>query len=196
MKIGITGIGSSKNSIYSAVKKMGYEAELVSYPVEHQLNNELLLMVYDGLYIEEFNERSKDIQGNIIPIFVDVDKIIVLGQKKKTYEEDEVCLSCVLERYKSSFTSNMHKSLFAMKSFAVVDYVLPEEFDIFIYQLMEKIKRNEVVGNILNYFYKYSALFSRKVPGYTRCQDCDQNDYNNQELDNFVRKELGLHVFS
>lgn len=186
----VTGIGNSKYMIDKGLRNLGYDSELISYPLEEDIQDDLVFIVYDGLHVEAFSEIQEHLNTRIIPIFVDVDRFIVLGEKKLKHVAGEVCIACVVERFKSSFNSSMHETLFHMKSYSVVDYILPEEFDIFLYQLIQRIEDDQVSGNILNYLLDYHALFNQKVPGYTKCPYCDRNQYDNQGLEMFIRKEL------
>jgi hypothetical protein len=53
-----------------------------------------------------------------------------------------------------------------------------------------RIKKNKIVGYILNYSFEDKYISEKKVPGYTKCPSCDQNKYDSQELEGFVERNL------
>lgn len=189
-KIAVTGIGNARRKIAESLNAKG--AFPVDYPLQDRPDADLLLVVYDGLYIDHFLEQSFDFEGEIVPIFFDTDKVLVFGSLKPSYGPGEVCTSCMIQRHKEMQGYNeMYDAVYSYCGFEKIDSVLDEEIEIFAIKLLENLNSGKFRNQETVYLLSDSFFVSKQRAGYTGCPKCDFRLYESNELELLISAKGG-----
>lgn len=189
-KIAVTGIGNARRKIAETLSGQG--AFPVDYPMRERPDAELLLVVYDGLYIDHFLDQRFDFEGEIIPIFFDTDKVLVFGSYKSTYEPGEVCTSCMIQRHKEMQGYNeMYDAVYGYCGFEKIDSVLDEEIEIFAVKLLDNLRAGKFRNQETVYLLNDSFFVHKQRAGYTGCPKCDFKLYESDELEQLLSVKGG-----
>ncbi|AAP11990.1 MULTISPECIES: hypothetical protein [Bacillus] len=188
----LSGIGTAKSSLHQQFRKKNFQVRPVNYFEISDLPKEsILFLVYDGLYIEEFLSSVKAVNCNVIPIFFDVDTVIIPGVHKPEYQKGEICIECSIARLKEYyFNSTMYEKLFMKKDYSLVENVLEVEFSIFAQSFISAFKETGFVGQNSIYSFDYYTFKNKQILGYTKCKKCDFHDYSSDEMINQLNEVL------
>ena len=185
MKIIVSGISTVLNEFYNEAQKVftnqGDTVLYEAYKIEkNYYDSDILFLVFDGMPLNFFENQSIYSTGIIIPIFIDSSKFYVGGILKQSYHKGEVCGKCMLGRMKEFIgVSPMYDCIFSQTNF---NPVMVRKLT--IYNFMRSLfsyiikSNNKLCQNILVYYFDMNTFFTSYQIGYTKCPNCDFNDYN------------------
>lgn len=183
----ISGIGISQHTIFEELKRTKLNVKQVEYSQFTAQNDDLALIIYDGIQINQCTEFLSKHSIDVIPIFVDIDRIMIPGYFKRQEEENIVCWECALARMKEYFFhSKMYEVLISNDNVFPKIYFLPEEIAIFCEQLKAFIENPSFHHSIANFSFDYLSMVFREISGYTNCPNCDRHDSGLEELIHFM----------
>ena len=189
MKVIVSGISNVLNEFYNEAQKVftnqGDTVLYEAYKIEkNYYDSDILFLVFDGMPLNFFENQSIYNTGIIIPIFIDSSKFYVGGILKQSYHKGEVCGKCMLSRMKEFIgVSPMYDCIFSQTNF---NPVMVRKLT--IYNFMRSLSsyiiksNNKLCQNILVYSFDMNTFFTSYQIGYTKCPNCDFNDYQIDEL--------------
>lgn len=191
----ITGIGNGKNLLFHNILNEKREVELINYSYEaiKSIKGTPVIIVYDGLCIQEFLEFAPSLKEvNYIPIFITTSNIYIFGMNDVS--EDflhNVCPKCITKQViNNDFNLKSYRNLTTETGYSVVVDSYKIELYHFCLLLLEMLDTKSLNNHYFNYCI-YSNIYKRiEMKGLSRCQTCDTENYNNQELKCLLKEIL------
>lgn len=178
----ITGIGKSQNAIFIELLSRQLPVKQVNYSKIETNDEDLVLVIYDGPQINKCREFINSHAVNVIPIFVDIDRIMIPGFFNQK-EPKRICGECALVRMKEYyFPTKMHEVIISQENEFPDIYFISEEISLFCDHLITYINDASICDNIANFSFDYYNMIFKEISGYTNCPNCDFNDVNIEEM--------------
>lgn len=191
----VTGIGNGKNIFLDIFfKQTGVKAENISYSAEELKkvpNNELIILIYDGLSINEILELPDFMSHKTyIPIFLDTDNIHVFGMNNFAgYNHNIGCPKCITKIFANKyFKLKLYKNLFSQTKYMSFDFIYQEELNHFVLILTELIKKDYLAGSFFNYSLLSNKYNIEHSSGLSKCSVCDNYSYTNDDMKNYIEE--------
>lgn len=185
MKVIVSGISNALNDFYDETQKLftnqGDTVLYEAYNFDKQYyDSDIVFLVFDGLPLNFFENQNIYSTGIVIPIFIDSSKFYVGGILKQSYQQGEVCSTCMLGRMKEIIgVSPMYDCIFSQTNF---NMVMVRKLTIcnFMRSLLSYIVNSDkkLCQNLLVYSFDTNTFFTNYQIGYTKCSNCDFYDYN------------------
>ena len=180
--INITGIGNGKKIFTKLLQESNLDVNKVLYdPENFEKNSDILLVIYDGLYINKYLKDFDYLQYiKHVPIFITPHSIHVFGE----VNDDIICCPyCMIKRITArDFNLGLYDTLFNRIDFKSIDRKKTKEFDHFIKLLFEMLSQNKLLNTFLNYNLLNNLYYTEEVEGLSKCSMCDANKYDQQKL--------------
>jgi len=179
----VTGIGKSQNAIFKELLNRQFTVKQVNYSEFSVKDEDLVFVIYDGPKLNKCREFLNSHAANVIPIFVDIDRIMIPGLFKNDEESKRICVECALSRMQEYyFPAKMHELIISLEDEFSDLYFLPEEISIFCDYLITYINDSNFNNQIANFSFDYYKMIFKEISGYTNCPNCDKYDVNIEEM--------------
>ncbi|MGE7917635.1 hypothetical protein ACQKM9_01650 [Viridibacillus sp. NPDC093762] len=181
----ITGIGKSQHAIFDELTLRQLTVKQVNYFEFAAKSEDLVFVIYDGLQIKECMRFLTKHTINAIPIFVDIDRIMIPGYFKQQEEVERVCGQCALARMQEYyFSAKMHEVIMSQENEFSDIFFLPEEISLFCDHLKAYINDSDIHHYIANFSFEYYSMIFKEISGYTNCPHCDHHDSSLADMRN------------
>ncbi|MFK5707175.1 MULTISPECIES: hypothetical protein [Lysinibacillus] len=178
----VTGIGKSQDAIFKELLNRKFAVKKIDYSEVTDNSEDLFFVIYDGPKLNICKEFLNSHAINAIPIFVDIDRIMIPGLFKNGEESKRICIDCALSRMQEYyFPAKMHELIISLEDEFSDLYFLPEEISIFCNYLITYINSN-LNNQIANFSFDYYKMIFKEISGYTNCPNCDNYDVNIEEM--------------
>lgn len=182
MSIEITGIGNMKDLIFEELSLRGVPITARKYQGSNDFKG-VTLLVYDGLQIKESLEYLKNKKLNVISIFIELDRVLFVGNLNMEKNEVAICAECGISRIKEYFASaKMHQTIIKEQYCFEKTFFLQEEVKILCDQIMSYIEDQSLHGSIGTFSFDFYTTIYREISGYTNCVICDHRESKLEEL--------------
>lgn len=182
----ISGLGLGKNYFEDAFKQLKQPVSLIPYStIENLQSEEVVLLVYDGLCLDELEGKSDKISGlKYIPIFITPNYIYVFGINiSSDIKKEYCCPKCVIKRSKQNvFTLKLYETLFKRVDYKTIPNNFGYEIVHFCNILLNSINENNLSGALLSYNMLNNLYSLDKFSGTTGCKYCDSFMYDQKTL--------------
>ncbi|MFL0584950.1 hypothetical protein ACH0B6_20565 [Solibacillus silvestris] len=182
MEIAITGIGNMKDLIFEELSTRRLPIKAREYQSLNEFDG-LTLLVYDGLQINEALKYVQKNKLNVIPVFVELDRVLIAGKFNSEGDEGVICPQCGISRLKEYFApAKMHQTVMEQSHCFERNYFLKEEMMALCDQIINYIENDSLNKNIGSFSLDYYTTIFKEISGYTNCDICDNRDSKIEEL--------------